>query len=373
LSTERRTIVIGDGWAAVAAAGFLAGAGRSVTWIAGTGSRLIAPLPSLESGPGVAVWKSLADRLEVPCGEPVSGSYVREFRNKAFREPAWQQAPTPEARRETRDELLWAPEARFAGAFEARFDLPLDELAQAVRERVLALPGITRIEGLPVKKIETGQVTLGSGETHAAELILYADRWSALPGVDGLPRPLPFLRGRDPVGALQATFTHAVPVGAGLAEGFVSAMHKEAGEELARSVLGGFSTDGGRSHWTLFLAADESEDNHEIAKKLRRLKQTLDRTFTGEAWVPADRKEFTANVTGEQVRFEELVVFTGGEAPSEAIRLPKLAGVAFITDGYGPSRALDPIPALLAEEGIQLELPDWQPDEEQSSPTSAGA
>src|SRR5690606_533582 len=119
-------------------------------WIVGTGARVLAPLPSLEFGPGVKGWSELCARLGIEAGEPRTGSYLREFRNKSFRLPAWTKAPTPEARRDVRDELLWGPERRFAGAFEARFEnLSLLEIEEEVRRLVLGMPGIRRLEKLP--------------------------------------------------------------------------------------------------------------------------------------------------------------------------------------------------------------------------------
>ena len=63
-------------------------------------------LPSLETGPGVELWQRLARGFGVETGEAFSGSFLREFRNKAFREPVWTKAPTPEARKEVLKETL---------------------------------------------------------------------------------------------------------------------------------------------------------------------------------------------------------------------------------------------------------------------------
>src|SRR4051794_21271833 len=94
-------VVIGDGWSALGAVGFLVLAQRQVVWIAGTGTRILPPLASLEWGPGVKAWAELASKLGVECGECHQGHFLREFRNKAFR------APVPE-------KVLWTPESRLA-------------------------------------------------------------------------------------------------------------------------------------------------------------------------------------------------------------------------------------------------------------------
>ncbi len=359
MTEKRTTAVIGDGWAALGAAGLLAQAGNDVVWITASGARCVPPLPTLEAGPGVAIWAQLATRLGIPLGDAETGSFLREFRNKAFREPAWTKAPTPGDRRNVRDEMLWEAERSIAPAFEARFESDAGELEALIRAAVHALPGIRRIEGVPLKgfQFENGKikaVVLGSGEAVPADRVIYADRWPLLAGLEGLPKGLPFLRKREPSGLLQATFAHRAPIGAGLKEGFFGAVHKEAGEETQRHVWGYFTGNGERSVWSFVVAANESEDNHEIAKRLRRMKQTLDRMFTGAEWLGAAGTEFMSTVVGEQVRFEEELVLAGGEVPAEATALPDLEGLWFVTDGYGPSAALQQIGLLLREElGLQ--------------------
>jgi hypothetical protein len=351
-------VVVGDGWAALGAVAFLAsdGAGedREVRWIAGTGARIAPPLPALASGPGVAAWSALAKRVGLDVGEVETGVFLREFRNKAFREPSWVKEQDVTARDEAMAEGLWGGERRFTGAFEVRFEQTLAEIEEAIRARLTqgAFPGVRRTEGVPVTgvKIENGQVrgvTLASGEEIACERLYYADRWSALPRIEGIPTSLPFLRNRELTGVLQVTFTHDSVVGAGISEGFHAALPRDAGEERDRHIFGGFSTDGTRSHWTLCLDPDEVENNHEIAKKLRRMRATLDKMFQGPTWLPEGKTEFTGNVRHEQVRFEEAIMFTDGEPPVEPITLKRLEGAYFLTDGYGPSSALHQISLAL--------------------------
>jgi hypothetical protein len=158
--------------------------------------------------------------------------------------------------------------------------------------------------------------------------------------IQGWPKNLPFVRGHDSAGVLQAVFDHAAPMGAGLLEGFYSVLHREAGEEFERHVWGHFASTGLQSFWTLCLTADEVEDNHQIAKKLRRLKAALDKMFTGTSWLPEGTAEFMATVSSEAVRFHEAVVFAGGERSDDPVRMPGLEALTFVTDGYGPSSAL---------------------------------
>jgi hypothetical protein len=82
---------------------------------------MLPPLASFEWGPGVPIWQELARQLRVEIGEHRHGTFVREFRNKAFREPMWAKAPSPEQRLEVRDEVLWGPERKLVGAIDSRF------------------------------------------------------------------------------------------------------------------------------------------------------------------------------------------------------------------------------------------------------------
>src|ERR1051325_11324260 len=93
-ASDSPVVVAGDGWAALAAVGFLASSGMPVRWIVGSGTRLLSPLPSFEPGPGLKGWELLARAVgRDDVGEPAYGTYHREFRNKAFREPAWSRSP----------------------------------------------------------------------------------------------------------------------------------------------------------------------------------------------------------------------------------------------------------------------------------------
>lgn len=361
---DQKTIaVIGDGWAALGAVGFLVTEGQEVRWIPGTGARLLSPLPMLEADSAAPeAWSELASRLGVECSPARSGSFLREFRNKSFREPAWCRESSREERQAKRAESLWAPEVWITPDVEVRFEQSVIEIEEACRARLTGegaaerYPNLKRCEeGVPVTEIRWGEgaagmsIVLGSGAEVACSRVVYADRWSAAAGIEGLPKALPFTRNREPVGALQAVFAHRAPIASEVCEGFFSSLHREAKEEFERHVFGGFFANGTRSLWTVLLTSDEVEDNHEIAKKLRRLKQGLDRMFVGPEWLPEGITEFTASVVGEQVRFEGDVIFSRGSPPAENLVLgrnkhlakTRLADgqIGFLTDGYGPSNA----------------------------------
>lgn len=374
---SKPVVVIGDGWAALAAAGFLASSGIEVRWVGGTGTRMLTPLASLEWGPGVLVWNELASKLGVDCGEHRQGIFLREFRNKAFREPAWAKAPTPDLRLEVRDELLWAPERRLMGAFDSRFDLSLHEIEEKMRSALVAekFPNLQKIENIPVKGFEKegNQVVatlLGSGLKIECDQVIYADRWGVLPLLEGVPKPLSFLRKRDPMGVLQASFVHSTPILVGVRESFFAAMARESGEKIAgeklaekklaekklgRHVWGCFSLDGQRSTWTLCLSPEEVEDNHEIAKKFRRLKSTLDKVFSSSGLLPAGIESFNSTLSEEHVRLAEELVFSEGSAESLVREPPQDSGIVFLTDGYGPSWAFHQVGAALGINPSSLE------------------
>ncbi|OFZ55906.1 MAG: hypothetical protein A2428_05165 [Bdellovibrionales bacterium RIFOXYC1_FULL_54_43] len=365
MTHQKAIVVVGDGWAALGAVGFLAHAHQPVCWIKGSGVRMLAPLPTFEAGShggaGVQAWFDLAQRLGIDCGQPDQGSYVREFRNKAFREPVWTKAPTPETRKDVLKELLWAPESRFPSVFESRFSMSAGELEEAIRKELTEdrFACIRRIEGIPVSRIQIGDhglenLALASGEVIACDRLIYADRWTSVNEIQGLPpavqKALSSGRKREPAGILQATFTHEIPMGIGITEGFFGSLNKEPGEEIERHVWGYFSFDGKRSFWTLCLSREEVEDNHEITKKLRRMKGALDKMFTGTAWLPPEKRDFMANVTEEQVRFEDALIYGAGDLTGTLEELSsfpkKLSAISFLTDGFGPTLAMEQVALL---------------------------
>jgi hypothetical protein len=365
---EKPVVVVGDGWSAFGAVGFLVTSGMQVCWISASGSRTLSPLASLESGPGVDLWAELASRLEIDCGAPVAGSFTREFRNKSFREPYWTKAPTQEAREEVRKELLWEPEQKFAGGFERRFSLTLNELEEEFRKTLLSdrFSNLRRIQGVPLTgfKSEEGALTaviLGSGDVIETDQVIYADRWSLLSALEGLPKPLPFLRKREPMGVLQASFVHDAPLALGSWENFFADMSRESGKDIERHLWGYFSTDGTRSTWTLCLSPEEVEDNHEIAKKLRKLKSTLDKIFVSPPFVSPEKQTFMATVIEEQVRFSEESFFADDQFPETPSRLKELSRITFLTDGYGPSWAFRQVGATL---GITVQPKDTESEAE---------
>ncbi|MBC7387245.1 MAG: hypothetical protein H7301_13920 [Cryobacterium sp.] len=378
------TLVIGDGWAAMASVGFLAtkATPENILWILNSGARAMPPLPFLESGVAVDTWKQLAHRLGVTSDEPQTGQYLREFRNRSFSRAAWHKSPTPEMRFETRMEWLWAPETRIAPIFEARFDLSLGELEEKIREKIATLPNVRVLSDVPVTGFEPAaedshpKVVIASGAKISFTHGIWADRWIGLGAIEGLPKNTGLARNREPVGILQAVFTHsAAMVQQSMNEAFFTSTHKDAGEEFSRSVWGHFFDGGKKSVWTLFLTEEEGLDNHTIGKKYRRLKQALEKMFTGPEWLPEGAENFSATVTSEHFAFQEDFLFSSGDAVTEPQYLGEKKGskkekaaaqealpLAFVTDAFGPSVAMEQVAKLFAAElGIPVDLPNITP------------
>jgi hypothetical protein len=253
--------------------------------------------------------------------------------------------------------MLWESERVLAPVFEARFTPTLAEVEAAIRAK---LADVRHIEGAPVQSLQIQEknvvsVTLASGEVIACSQVYFADRWTGRAGIsriEGMPKAMPFTRKRGEVGVLQAVFTHDLPETGALREGFFGPLHKEAGEEIERHVWGYFSSDGSKSYWTTCLSAEETEDNHAIAKKLRRMKSTLEKMFAGTNWaLHADGR----NIKSEQVRFEESVLFSEGDALVEPISASGISNLFFLTDGYGPANAMTQVIAAMEQPGPNAE------------------
>jgi hypothetical protein len=369
-------VVIGDGWAALGACAFLILKGIPVCWVLGSGARVTHPLASVEWGPGVHVWSALLAQLDIHCGELQTGLWIREFRNKAFRAPQWSKALDSEARRELREEFLWGPEQHVVGSFEARWELGLPgELEEDVRRALISVVSplsdsrghLQRVEADPVQGFVIRKhsldgdlggaglidhVKLGSGRDIQCSQVIYADRWGLLPTLEGLPKGLSFLRKYEPMGVLQASFSHDFGSSLGLpGQSFFASLFRDSSrahsQEADRHIWGHFLSDSKRSVWTLCLSAEEIEDNQEIAKNLRRLKGTLNRIFQGSELIPNGQQDFSSTIVSEQVRFEEEAFFADSNCVEEPITIPGISNLHILTDGYGATRALQQVGSLL--------------------------
>ena len=388
--------VVGEGWSALATVGTLVHAGIEVTWVPGSAARVLAPLPILEKGEGAEAWQSLAAVFGIETGGLKPGQFLREYRNKAFRPPVWNKSATPEDRAAVHEEVLWKPESRFVPVWETRFEsCAVADIEEALRKELLAHPKVRRIQEAPIRGLQGASeerrcsLVLGSGETLSFDAIFYADRWSLLPGLEGMPKPIPFLRGRNSCGVLQAVYTYDAPIAwaAETQEGFFQSAHRDAGETLERSVWGGFFDGGRKSVWTLLLTGEEVEDNHTIAKKLRRLKQGVGRMFSGpglalQGEASSENTEVAAGAGDEAslvlsgretVSFEESLLFSSGTPVEKPLKLAGIEGIYFLTDGYGPAAAFAQVKRGMSEFfGLNLSSSETLPSEEARESISEG-
>ncbi|MCC7441012.1 MAG: hypothetical protein IT285_05245 [Bdellovibrionales bacterium] len=407
-------VVTGDGWAALASAAFAARAGHPVTWVSGSAGGLRAPLPALGLPPGsdaeaqgegepggsalAGAWECLArltSAWDLAAGPAREGIFLREFRNKSFRAPRWsKESQAVSARAE-----LWGAERLLSADRELHVGTDLLALEDELRRRLLASGSLRRIEGVPLTQVRAraeglSSVLLASGEELPAWKVVVASPWGETRTVEGLGfAVLPWgskkktdstaadvARKWKTVGALQVLFEHSRAFGQGVREGFYSALSREAGQEDDRHVFGYLS--GARSLWTTFLAPEEGEDNHAIAKRLRRIKQALTRMFGQPEWL-GEGTEFGSSVSGESVRYLEGAFASGGEAvlqphgPAGEKREAD-AALVFLTDAFGPGAALEQVRQLTGcwfagawENGRPAELAEEEPVQEEAADHSA--
>ncbi len=347
-------VVIGNGWAALMAVGFLAtkksedGSPVNILWLTNSGSRAMAPLPFVESGVAAGAWHALLRSLDIPTDEPQTGQYLREYRHRSFSRTPWQKSPTAETRQGTLTECLWGPEVRLAPLYETRFDLSISEMEDLVRDKIHLLSNVRTLSGVPVTGFAGDSLTIASGEKIPFKRAIWADRWVGLGGIEGLPKGSSLARNREPMGILQTVFTHSHAMAdQAMQEAFYGATHKDAGEEFTRSVWGYFFDGGRKSVWTLFLTEEEGADNHSIGKKYRRMRQALDKMFTGPEWIPEGMENFSATIVNEQLLFQEDFMFGNGDTVVEP---QKVGSIVFVTDAFGVSAAAEQVARALAPE-----------------------
>lgn len=317
---------------------------RRVLWVAGKGAQILPVLPSFPAHPSFVRWlESFGDQF----GRMQSGHFLREFRNKAFRDPSWVRSG------DSPQKHLWEPEVRFLIRDELRLDLTPLDFERWLRETVLAEqgPNLFRLEGVPVDEVVPRaklRVRLGTGENIEVDRLIWADSWNELRRVEGLSRlTAPTLRGRDPMGVLQIQLKHRVPMGVQegriLNEGVLIGLHRESGESFDRNLWGYFADQGRKSLWTVALTSEESENNHEIAKKLRRAKAALEKVFGVAPWLPSGMTTFAETVEFEKVRVLEKVLYQGGTVPASPLTFGVLPGFELLTEGYGLESAFEQI------------------------------
>lgn len=313
---------------------------QKILWILGSGHEWEPILPQSSSA-SVAQLEKTLNSLGYDSIDWGPDWTCREYRNKAF-QPLDREV-----------EEYWGPEQflveRPVNGWPLETHGWLKKLSDVLRANEL----IDVIEGDPVASWSLTNagvdVVLGSGTELKLAKIIYADLWSTLAETHGLPKAsFAFTRQTDNLGVLQLELNHPERVGLGLDNSFCAPLTREAGEEHQRHVWGYFKNGGRSSLWTVLLNIEESEENREIAKKIRKIKQTLNKVFIGEPWVKNPKKEFCDELSGERVKFVDGGMLHFHKPLAEMPALPKTKEdsekkIFFVTDGQGLSTVLETI------------------------------
>ncbi len=332
------TIVMGEGLSAVAVIQELVRREEPVIWVDGAGAKILSPMPHVRGDAALALLARAAEFAGIPHGSAVErGLCHRIYRTKAFRLPNWKKA----------EAQLWAPEKALLGEDERRVEgLDPALVQETLRAKLETHPLVTRIENTPIIEFEVfsagGKIQFADGRMSEFKRLYFCDDIGSLRGFPKLASifkgQIKDARASSRHGALQVVFQHSVPLRQFMSRGVLVPMNRESGEEFDRDVMG-FFIEPLRSVWTVFLQPSECEENHEIMKKLRKLKQSLNRAFEGPEFLPEGVKEFTATVEKETVRFEASYLYTEGE-----VRASEANGdFVLLTDSFGVSRGLEQI------------------------------
>lgn len=338
--------VLGDGWAGLGSVAFALLNGHQILWIPGTSSSLLPPTLSFSGVSETRVLSQFLEALSIEVGEPQSGDFTVEYRNKSFREPTRLGDADSSHYAGVEAVLLSSPELRFMGTTAFEIERKLRRLIDSKFSGQ-----VERIEGDPLKgfEVEAGgrvsSLSLGSGKVVRVDRVIYAADWGQLPMIEGIPKPIPLLRKRESGGAVQVLFTHKpwsegagsfqnylIPVVPKASGGGNSGASKNRGSDLERHAVGYLIPSQSLSLWTVSLTAEELEDNHEISKRLKKLKQNLDRAFEGSDLFGGS---FSNSLLQEQVRFVEEAYFKDHQSLDRPSLIEALEGIEFLTDGYG--------------------------------------
>ena len=339
-------VVVGSGWGALAFCAERLAAGKEVIWLnrsAGL-SRPVIPFFATEREAFTA--GKISELIGIDAGELKSGNYLREFRNKAFRAPAWSEGG---------DDPLWEPERSFVSSRQFVLSLDTPSLERRLIEKLDAHPALKRdpigggTEILKVERVASGDplwtLTFGSGEILHTPFIYYSGllkNWAQIEGAPNVSKSVPG-KGGDYYGLLQVGFTHSVAVGRELEEAFFC---KESQNDLSRHIWGYFTDQGTKSCWSVVMSPSENEDNHEIAKKIRKIKQLIDKMFSGLESLKTHRSEVSRTILSEAVRFEESAIWVGkGKPTGQPVQLP---GLNLVFEDWGPSGLFEQAAWVLA-------------------------
>lgn len=353
-------IVFGEGSASVFLISQLIKRNESIIWVNGSGSKLTPVMPYVTHGVAMGVLiDSLAVVSEEAFAKPMEqGTFHRVFRNKGFKLPSWKRSANLATQQQSFEELVWLPEQAFLNTLELRMSgLTPARAEEILRSAFEEHPLVKKVQSAPVLEFEVlehgGKIQFANGFVTEFKEFYFCDSLSELKVIPKLAsvfkHPLSGIKSGDRVNALQVTFDHSVSLNQPLDVGLVVPMNRDAGETIDRDVLGYF-LDPKKSVWTVFLEPEECEENHDIMKKLRKLKQSLNRAFDNPEFLPEGKKDFLSTIEKEFFHFESnCLVKAGAFKPSKSN-----PDFAIICDAFGFSRALQSIGERFQIEAVEF-------------------
>ncbi len=348
-SQQSPVLVFGEGSTAVFLIAQLLKHNESIIWVKDSGSQVWPVMPYVKSELALG---ALIDSHQAICNEvfasPIEkGTAHRVFRNKGFKMPAWKRSSNLETQQAAFEEMVWTPEQSYLGVTELRIaGLSTMKIEQDLRAAIDVHPSVKKIEMAPVVEFEVfehgGKLQFTNGTITEFKQLFYCGPLAELKAIPKLSTVLKHqvskAKTSSAVSALQVVFHHSEALLQTIETGIVVPMNRDSGESFDRDVMGYF-VNPLMSVWTVFLQADEIEENHEIMKKLRKLKQSLNKAFDGLDFLPNGKKDFMATVEKEQVRFEAGFLVIEGEFKTSSAN----ADYVLLNDSFGLSSALEQI------------------------------
>jgi hypothetical protein len=356
MNENASAVVFGESSAAVLVISQLVKKGQAVVWAVGSGAKLLPVMPYVKSESALGALldseKIISDDLSAHqfAEAAQKGLFHRVFKNKGFKPPKYSKVALADS--------VWAPEQAYLGTEEFRStELTPASVEQQLRETFENHPLVKKVASAPIVEVEVfehgGKIQFANGFITEFNQFYFCDSLSELKAIPKLATVLKHQMANVKIGsmmsALQVVFHHSVALKQEMTNGLVIPLNRDSGESFDRDVLGYFM-EPKKSVWTVFLQPSEIEENHEIMKKLRKLKQGLNKAFDSPEFLPENCKEFMATVEKEQVRFEAgYLAMDGAFKESRANE-----DFILLTDAFGTSAALEKLALRFGIEPVEI-------------------
>lgn len=348
-NSQNKVVVYGDSVAAALAVKMLLAdkntSEYSIFWVSGSGSKVLPVMPSLKSEAAIQVIESCRASDSGHLYESVHGIQHRVYKNKSFKLDT-----------KLNHQELWKPEQMWVTKDEHQLlGLDLVKVEEDLKKELLLEGRVTRIENAEILEFEAlekgGKLQLVNQQQLEFVQFIYADTVAHLRSYPKLwnlfKAQVRSVKTSEMVSVLQVVFHHTQPLLQKIQAGLMIPLSKESGETIDRHVMGYFLEDQ-RSVWTVFLQGDEAEENHDVMKKLRKIKQCLNKVFEGAEFLPEGVSNFMSTVAKEQVKFE-LNYFCATEVQSTETLARDFV---FASDSFGLTYALEQL-----SHGVDVETP----------------